>query len=697
QLDTEYKRADAERDQLKKSSQAKFRKLFDKAKASDKLDEQTVKLQDDLTNLRESEKNRKEHIEALKNDIKKLRSELAKPPPEGLGTEEEVADENVSIFGFIVVLADEEPGSGLVLTTFFLSRKIRLERQGLESELAEVDSQRKYLITKKTEAEQTLKRAEAELAREQSADTQKLNRMEKWDVATFRAIQWVRAHKHLFRMEVFETPFMRVTVKDQRYVGAVEACFGAAQMKVCCFAFLEAVEGCRAFVCQCAEDADTLNKHINDDRVLGQDMRITVWYRAQNPNHLLPEPMDREEMRQLGFDGYALDYLEFPEGMRWFLTHNVNLHRTAISLRGVDIARATEMVGRPKDRHPGGAAFVSRDTMNVVSRSRYGMKALTNMTRDVGQPRNLTVPTIDPERKARIDQEIQEARMKIEQIEHDLVPIRAKLKELAEKDSVFEERYTANQKKKDAIKNEAKRRQSAKTKLGMSPFLKFCCLFVSSVELTLMSTFLLPRAETKQRTLHAEQNKPPVDEQRKKIKKLLMANAEQRLIYAKEYTDLVHAIIVEQERCTKVGLKCLQIAANREYLQELCDRKDQKYNEALAEFTKGLLNLFSLTINLDLPSFLSLVNDEFQRIKAESKEILQRSRDTVAAAPDDVKDEYTALESARMEWEKEAKEAQEQGLPPPDDAHIDQRRVEELEAELEQQQAELEMNLGTNP
>ena len=48
--------------------------------------------------------------------------------------------------------------------------------------------------------------------------------------------------------------------------------------------------------------------------------------------------------------------------------------------------------------------------------------------------------------------------------------------------------------------------------------------------------FLLPHAETKQRTLHAEQNKPPVDEQRKKIKKLLMANAEQRLIYAKEYT-----------------------------------------------------------------------------------------------------------------------------------------------------------------
>ncbi|PPQ97088.1 hypothetical protein CVT26_001016 [Gymnopilus dilepis] len=75
-----------------------------------------------------------------------------------------------------------------------------------------------HLIMKEAEADQTLKRAEAERAREQSTSTGKLRRMEKWDVATFHAMQWARAHKHLCRMEVFKTLFMRVTVKDQTFV-----------------------------------------------------------------------------------------------------------------------------------------------------------------------------------------------------------------------------------------------------------------------------------------------------------------------------------------------------------------------------------------------------------------------------------------------------------------------------------------------
>lgn len=32
-------------------------------------------------------------------------------------------------------------------------------------------------------------------------------------------------------------------------------------------------------------------------------------------------------MAELGFDGYALDYLIYPEGMEWFLK-NQQLHRT---------------------------------------------------------------------------------------------------------------------------------------------------------------------------------------------------------------------------------------------------------------------------------------------------------------------------------------------------------------------------------
>jgi hypothetical protein len=33
-------------------------------------------------------------------------------------------------------------------------------------------------------------------------------------------------------------------------------------------------------------------------------------------------------MANLRFDGYAIDYVEYPAGMEWFLKRDINLHRT---------------------------------------------------------------------------------------------------------------------------------------------------------------------------------------------------------------------------------------------------------------------------------------------------------------------------------------------------------------------------------
>ena len=50
------------------------------------------------------------------------------------------------------------------------------------------------------------------------------------------------------------------------------------------------------------------------------------------------------------------------------------------------------MVARPipEAHHGGGATFINGTTMNIVTRSRYGRKAVTNMTRDIQKARNLT-------------------------------------------------------------------------------------------------------------------------------------------------------------------------------------------------------------------------------------------------------------------------------------------------------------------
>ncbi|KDR84246.1 hypothetical protein GALMADRAFT_703330 [Galerina marginata CBS 339.88] len=606
QFEHDFKRADSAREALKKSTQVKFKELTSKNRASDDLETESNSIVEQLTTLKAEDRNRQKAIKSLQNEIAKLEEDLAKPPPEDLADEEELINE---------------------------AKQINLEKQAYSKDRSEVDAQRKALVDKKVEAEYTLKQREAELKQEDNADNQKLNSMSRWDKATFQAIKWLRANRNLFKMEVFETPFMRVTVKDKNFTNAVEACFGSHL---------------KTFVTQCQEDCDTLNKHINDDQIFGKGMKITTWFRAHQDN-LVPPPMSDEEMQGMGFNGYAINYLEFPEGMRWFLMRELNLHRTAIALKNIDVNRAMELVSRPIPRlHPGGATFISGSTMNIVTRSRYGQKAIGNMTRDLQAARNLTTPTIDPAVKNRIEESMREARQDIEMAEQGLIPFRKAYTELDEQEAVITKKIASVKKRREAIKKEAARIQSAKSKL-----------------------------ESKKGALEGHLKKPPVDEQRMQLKKKLKVTARKRYVHALAYTNIVHEIIQEQKQCTLVGIRYLQVAANKAALQALCDRKDQKYQSTLLEYTKA--------------------NELFQRIKAESREILTRSRDIVENSSDEVKDEYAELEKVRMQYDKEVKEAKENGLPPPDDSEIDKRSVEDLQAELETQRANLEMNLNTNP
>jgi len=107
----------------------------------------------------------------------------------------------------------------------------------------------------------------------------------------------------------------------------------------------------QTFVAQSQEDCDTLNHHINDSGALGRKARITTWFRARQDDMLIPPPMSREgvclvltrfhgilelitmfQLAELHFDGYALDYIDYPEGLQWFLKRELNLHRTVCPL-----------------------------------------------------------------------------------------------------------------------------------------------------------------------------------------------------------------------------------------------------------------------------------------------------------------------------------------------------------------------------
>jgi hypothetical protein len=165
------------------------------------------------------------------------------------------------------------------------------------------------------------------------------------------------------------------------------------------------------FVCQCKEDYDLLNHTINDNPGLGRKARVPTWFRPGSENDLAPPPMSTEELKERGFDGYAIDYVNCPEGLKWYLKRELNMHRTvrsrlphlrscsscfflcrgqAISRRGIrDLQGAIDAVGRPG---PGGRTpntnFIDRDTVHQVSRSKYGQRKLMASANQLGGARN---------------------------------------------------------------------------------------------------------------------------------------------------------------------------------------------------------------------------------------------------------------------------------------------------------------------
>ncbi|KAG5721327.1 Structural maintenance of chromosomes protein 5, partial [Termitomyces sp. T112] len=108
-----------------------------------------------------------------------------------------------------------------------------------------------------------------------------------------------------------------------------------------------------------------------------------------------------------------------------------------------------------------------------------------------------------------------------------------------------------------------------------------------------------------------------------------------------------------------------------------CNKKDEKYNTALAEFDK--------------------VDEEFRAIKGRSKAALEESREVVQNVEEDLREQYNEIEAKRTQYDRDLTAAEANGTTPPSADGVDVRTVDELQAELNRQQAKLELNLNTNP
>ncbi|KAF5388335.1 hypothetical protein D9615_000804 [Tricholomella constricta] len=603
-LDADHKEHDKTREDIKKTTVAKFNKMKAKWTASEKLETDADELTSRLDRLKKEEKDRVKRIKGLEIDVDKTKEELAK-------------------------LSEVKPEKHEDLVAE--ARQINLERADVVARKGDVDDKLRVNIDERAKSNVQLNVAQTDLKKLDDVDNRKLRSLQVWDRDCHDAVLWLRNNKGLFKMEVFEPPVLSLTVSDGRFVNAVEGCLSSFQL--------------RTFVCQCQEDSDVFNYHINDNGALGRKVRVATWFRPQQ--QLPPQPLSREEMAMLGFDGYVLDYVECPEGMRFWLQRELNFHRTPVALNpNIDVNQAMNLVARPETG--GGASFINGTTVNNVTRSRYGRRAVGNITRDLQPARNLANVTIDPEVKRRIDEKIASHQQELMNHDRERADLDAELNAILEEDKVFVKRLENVKARRDKLKKFQDVRVKVESKL-----LRF------------------------EDNLARLRRQPSADAERVRVKRDLFNITQKRIQIAKEYTGLARSVIAEQTEATRIGIRYLQIAANRAALQELCNKKDEKYQTALADFNK--------------------MDEEFRAIKIESKAALEESREVMNAADPELREQYNEIEAARTKYEKDVTAAEENGMTPPSAAGVDLRTLDELQAALETQRANLDLNLNTNP
>lgn len=77
---------------------------------------------------------------------------------------------------------------------------------------------------------------------------------------------------------------------------------------------------------------------------------------------------------------------------------------------------------------------------------------------------------------------------------------------------------------------------------------------------------------------------------------------------------------------------------------------------------------------------------------------MAKSQEMLIQLPDELREEYRQLEKVRVAYDSAVAQAEQTGAEPPaPDENIDMRSMDELQTELEKEEANLEMNMNTNP
>lgn len=218
---------------------------------------------------------------------------------------------------------------------------------------------------------------------------------------SLKAYRWVRQNQDKFEKEVFGPVAVTCSVTDPKYADAVESLLQRTDFM--------------SFTAQSTTDFRTLQRALKDNNFWDVSIRT-----CRESLDSITAPLPDHELKQLGFDGWAKDFLKGPEPVVASLCLENRFNQTPVASRDI----SEETFNRLQNGEVGKInSWVSgQSSYFVTRRQEYGAGAKSTRVRRVNPARVWTSQPVDISLKQQHQQRIQQCKEESEQV-------RAKLEE----------------------------------------------------------------------------------------------------------------------------------------------------------------------------------------------------------------------------------------------------------------------------
>ncbi|KAJ1816349.1 Structural maintenance of chromosomes protein 5 [Coemansia sp. RSA 2599] len=305
-------------------------------------------LNGELDALKKRAQKRKETIATLRSEIARLESEfsdMARPPDaESEDILQEVAD-------------------------------LRARKLEMNNEIIQIQEEQNGLSRSGTRINSDIDSRAAQMRDLDDVAVQRREALRRFNEDTFKALEWLEANRGMFSQHVFAPVCLEASVRDSRYAAIIESIVGMSTL--------------RTFVVQCDEDYHRFTRNVIDTMKL----RVDVVSLRRTLDDFQP-PLARNTLGTLGFDGYALDFIDAPRPVLAAMCDRDHIHETPVALGSID-NQAVESKNAFKE-------YVADGTRYSVTRGRYGSRASTVTTMRIRpHARLLSAGETDESRAAR--------------------------------------------------------------------------------------------------------------------------------------------------------------------------------------------------------------------------------------------------------------------------------------------------------